>query len=282
MTPKTGVFENVPFSTYRQWNAVNNSLLWTLRTKSPLHAKWEHDNPQPPTPALRLGLIEHVLILEPELFAKRYIVAPEINKRTKAGKEEWNMLLAQADEQGKNVISASEYEQAQAMAKAVREQPVFNLVKGGKSEVSIVWMDEETGLLCKSRMDYVHFEVDLVIDLKTTTDAAREKFSRSIASFGYYQQAAFYSEGYEKATGRTPEWTFLPVEKSEPYAAAAYTLGSNSLEAGKISYRIALKEYARCVESGNWPGYCDAAKLVEMPDWAIKAEGVNQYNLDAA
>ena len=50
-------------------------------------------NPQKETPALVIGSAVHCAVLEPEEFGKRYAVGPRVDRRTKAGKEEWEAFL---------------------------------------------------------------------------------------------------------------------------------------------------------------------------------------------
>ncbi len=55
------------------------------------------------------------------------------------------------------------------------------MLNGGKgmNEVSIVWVDEQTGLKCKARLDRltVYRGYPFVLDLKTSKDASPSPFS---------------------------------------------------------------------------------------------------------
>jgi len=272
-----GIYYDVPFAQYREIDAVNHSLLRTLETKSPLHAKYQRDHPSEETPALRIGRAAHSLVLEPGTFNIYWAVAPDVDRRTKAGKAEYADFEAEVG--NRDVVSFQEMADIHEMAKAITDQRLHRLVRSGKSEVVIVWVDDETKLKCKVRLDYLHEERGLfVIDFKTTTDASEDAFTYSIQKFGYHSQAAFYCMACESIFGQTPGYTWLVSEKEPPYAVAAYQIRSTTLDAGTSFCRRALEHYRRCLESYEWPGYPDAVTAIDMPKWAIDRElQISQY-----
>jgi len=274
-----GIYYDVPFSDYVQIDAVNHSLLWEMENRSPLHARWKQDHPQEDTPAMRIGRAAHALILEPETFEQRWAVAPDVDRKTKAGKESYAQFVDGSGD--RDVIAASEFESIQEMAKAIEGQRLHKLVRTGKAEVVLIWDDPDTGLRCKGRLDYLHQERGLfVIDFKTTECAAEDAFAYSIQRYGYFSQAAFYCMGCEEVLGQTPGYTWLVAEKSAPYAVAAYQIQSATLNAGTEFCRRALQRYARCAANDEWPGYPDAVTPIDMPRWRIEKEmTINQYQM---
>lgn len=277
MKMEHGIYEGMPFSEYREIEAVNNTLLWDIVSKTPLHARYEQLHPKD-TPSLVFGRALHAKVLEPDTFGNKYIVAPEVDRRTKAGKATWAAFVESAG--GREVLTQEDAASIEAIAQAMQKQVIHKLVRSGEAEVVLVWEDEETGLLCKARLDYLHRAFDqIIIDLKSTEDASPEGFSRSMAKYGYHQQASFYSHGWEVLANLTPAFTFLAVEKNPPYAAAAYQIQAASLDAGEISWRKAIRTYAECLEKDQWPGYEDKILPIEIPQWALNAAGVNEFNM---
>ena len=277
MTPNPGIYPGVPFDEYAEWGCVNNSFLWTMKTKSAAHAMYRKQNPKPPTPALRYGHVLHTLALEPKAFKERYSVCPPCDKRTKAGKaiyEKWA-----AGKNGKEEVKSSDYESMLILDKAMRSQRIHRFIEQGDSEVCIVWEDKKTGLLCKARIDYAHRSQCIIIDLKSTIDATKEMFARSIWNYGYYQQAAFYCDGWKTLTGDLPAYVFLTYEKNQPHLIAARELAAKDIIAGRLSYRAELKKYAKYQREDYWPGFSDKVEMISMPDWALNQAGVSQYNL---
>ena len=84
--PAPGVYPGVPFDEYRSWDAASQSMLKPGR-KSMAHLRHAQKFPPDATAAMRLGSFLHSFCLEPETLLSRYVVAPGVDRRTKAGKE---------------------------------------------------------------------------------------------------------------------------------------------------------------------------------------------------
>ena len=269
---KPGIYKKMPFAEYCEIPAINNSILARLISKSPLHAKAMLDGQRIETPALSFGRAVHTAILEPDLFPEQYAFAPKMDRRTKIGKAAW--VTFQSDNEDKEILSDSDYETITQMAYSVCNSHAQDYLTGGEAEVTIVWKDEATDLLCKMRCDYVHWNNNIIVDLKTTQDASPSGFSRSMFTYRYHQQVAFYMAGYKAQTGCSCLFTFIPVEKASPYALAVYEAGDLTIEAGENAYKSALLTYKQCVDSGLWPAYQTEIELLDIPEWALKVEGV--------
>jgi len=267
-----GIYTNIPFDEYRKWDAVHNTLLSNVQGKSPFHAKYYKEHPSPDTPAFFIGRAAHCLALEPDKFDQRYTMFGG----RRAGKV-WAEFVSKAN--GKVVLTESEYESIKQVAESIKQQVVHRFIQQGEAEVCIVWTDKETGLLCKARLDYVHRERAFIIDLKTTRDAALDQFQRAMWTYRYYQQAAFYSDGWKALTGDPTVFVFLPVEKDPPYAVAAYEVHDNTIWAGRLEYRKALETWAECVKTGVYPSYADSVEMINLTDWALKESGVDKYRV---
>jgi hypothetical protein len=272
MKPKPGIYYNIPFSEYQEWEAINNSVLSKLAEKSPAHAKVMMDAEWQDTPAFSFGRAFHTAALEPDLFENRYIVPPDIDKRTKDGKARWAKFQEAAE--GKEILAAESFELIQAMSASVRNSPAAKCITGGKAEVCIVWIDEPTGFLCKARLDYVHEVYGFLVDLKTAKDASPDGFAKAMFNYRYHQQLAFYMAGYKAVTGDDSSFIFVAVEKDAPYATAIYEVNERSVQAGCNACRKALDTFSECVKKDEWPTYQNEVQLIDMPAWALSREGV--------
>ena len=272
---KNGTFHNIPFDEYRSWDAVNNSLLKVVSQKSPFHAKYELDTGGKDTQPLSFGRAVHTYVLEPELFDSFYAVAPECDRRTKAGKETWAAFTEGAD--GKTVLTDVEHATILAMSERLQQTKAIEYLKGGK-EVSLLWTDEKTGLDCKCRIDNLIECHDAIIDLKTSTSASPEYFRYAMKQFGYGQAAAWYWDGYKAVTGREPSfYMFVVMEKNPPYDVGLYVIGDDSLTAGRNIYRKAFDLWADCLKKDEFPGYTPVPQEINLPDWFLKINGSNEY-----
>lgn len=263
---------NMDEQEYRDHPAVSNSELGLLMM-SPMHMKakiWKE------TPAMIFGSAYHMKILEPARFLKTYRVAPEINRRAKAGKEEWAYLMAEVEDQGQILITQEDMDKLQAMKKVLQgHETASGLLTEGKSEVSVFWTDEETGCACKGRIDYVRETLKAVTDLKTAADASLDGFSKAIGNYHYERQAGYYLEGLTQATGKEWDtWVWVVQEKTPPYAVAVYMPELKDVQAGLQEARELLRIYKDCKAKDAWPGYPDRIQTIERPGWAKNRKGV--------
>lgn len=228
--------------------------------------------PEPQTAAQLAGEIAHCAILEPDEFTKRFRVGPDVLRSTKVWKEFAETLPAST-----TGLKPDQAKAAWKQSDAVRRIPeLASALAVGNAEVSAYWIDEETGVLCKCRPDFVHDcgEAGVVlVDVKTCGSASPAEFSRMIAKHRYHVQDAYYSEGFAKASGRhVLGFLFAAVEMDYPYAPCAIQLDDESKAQGAIDYRRCLNTYAECLKSGVWPGYGDAVHLARLPNWAFDSE----------
>jgi len=274
--PKPGIYYGVSFEDYVTIDAVNNSTLKVLTDQSPAHAYHYMKEGRPETPALMFGSAVDCYILEPSLFAKKYVCGPDAHKNTKL----WKNFCTEVAE-GVTVLKPAEYEAVQEVYNVVSKSHAMRLLTGGVSQVVCIWEDEPTGLICKGRFDYLNENIPMITDLKTTQSADPERFAKDIFKFKYYQQAAFYIDGYIAAAQCDYDccFSFFAAEKVPPYICSAFELGDKSIEAGRLTYRKALKLYKTCLENDDWPCYSDKITLIEMPDWALTAAGVGPHNI---
>jgi hypothetical protein len=274
-----GIYENVRFADYQQWDAVNNSVLryFTDPSSCPAHAKQYMEKGRKDTPALKFGRAVDTYILEPTRFAEKYLISPDCDKRSKENKQIWKDFEDSLD--GREYITQEELEKIISIYSKVMESSAMRLIQGGRSQVCAVWMDKPTGLLCKSRWDYYAPKVPMITDMKSTTDASPDGFSYSLYKYGYFQQAGFYCMGHEALTGEEAFFTILALEKEEPYVKSAYELGMKTIEAGKNAARRALDAYAECKKNDRWPEFSDKITMLDMPIFALERFGVNPYQL---
>lgn len=200
------------------------------------------NTPRKKTPALRWGTLVHTIILEPDLVGSDWAIMPEgldCGKGAKAREEEF--LLAN---EGKEVVSHSEYLQLSGIAKAVQEDATAaSLLAGeGVNESSYFWNDAITGIPMRCRPD--RFRDDgLLVDVKTTASVEHYAFRRSVWDYGYDRQSAIYTDGIEAMISRKPKgFAFIAIEgKDAPEIfVQVFVLTEADIEIGRKRYRKAL------------------------------------------
>lgn len=267
MKIEPGFYPNLSNEDYHASNGISKSGL-TLINRSPKHyydAYLKEDRvKKEQTPQMILGSFLHCYILEENEVENRYACIPKIDRRTKQGKEEHYKVMQEISH--KTLISFEDSCKAENMAYSVlSNQTAVDLINNGSVESSIYFKDSDYDVLCKCRPD-VMFE-SYVVDLKTTSDASHEEFSRQIYKYGYHIQSAIMQEGIFKQFGTMiKDFFFVCVETIEPYCTAIYRLDDDSIHKGRQEYKRLLKIYKGCMESNQWEGY----KITEigLPRWA--------------
>lgn len=256
---------------YRAHPAVNYSVLKHAQ-KSAAHMKHARDTVTEPTPQMVLGTVVDCLLFSRNDFTKRFVVSPDIDRRTKEGKAAYQELLNTSV--GKTIISADVWQKADAMvSSALKSKAVLALLADQRFQVPMLWHDADTGVECKALCDSIRDGVT-VTDCKTTHNADWREFSRSCANFSYHVQAAFYTDGYFACTKQRLPYTFIAIESAAPYPVAVYRLDNASIEAGRRQYKYALEVWKRSTASGVWEGYPDQLQTIELPKYALTAVGV--------
>jgi hypothetical protein len=268
-----GVLLGLDNEAYHKGPGLSHSGLKRLR-KSPFHYRElerERDvPPAAPTPQMFNGTLTHCALLEPSQFDVRYVVGPDVDKRSK----EWREFTKQVPTC--EVITSLQRDAAFRQADALRRLPdVAALLSSGEPEVSAYWIDEATHVLCKCRPDWVSSgwgdsgRAVMLLDVKTASDASPEGFSKAVANFGYHTQADWYCTGYALATGlEVLGMLFAVVESEYPHACAAYMVDDDALLRARMDNRKALELYARCAANDEWPGYPTGIQVITLPRWA--------------
>ena len=244
----------MPEPDYHAHPAFSKSQLDLVR-RAPGLLQWQRNAPAEPTISLDIGKAMHCLILEPDEFDKRFATLPELNLRTNAGKAERDIFQQQNAD--KTIISADDMTMLRTMRESVYAHPEARalLEMDGTPELSMFWRDPETGLDCRARPDWWIRSRSIMVDLKTTDDAA--KFHFSARDYRYDVQQAYYSDGAEQ-NGEAPDvFLFIVVGKTRSmgrYPVRVIELHPASVEAGRAEYREDLRTVSECVESGSWSG----------------------------
>ena len=239
---------------YREAEGISRSELYAIK-KSPLHFKYQQDNPKEDTKALKFGRAVHKYILENDDFYNEYVVEPVFDKRTKAGKEAYQLFLAEACD--KETISEDDLSVIKDMYAAVQAHPLAVALLTGEHEKDFFWTDDVTGEKCKCRPDCLT-ELDgkkYIVDYKSTDSCEDGHFERACRKYGYKFQAGMYREGVFQNTFEDYGFAFVAQEKTAPYAVRVYICSDEFISEGYDIFRELLGIYHYCKENEIWYGY---------------------------
>lgn len=257
---------------YRSHPAISRSELFKI-SESPEKFKYYQDHPEEPTPSLIFGQLFHAMALQPETVNDQFAVAPNVDRRTKAGKEEFAAFAEAA--KGKTIVSADMVEQATEMCEALKKNSFVQKLLAGEKEKPFFWVDELTGEECKCRVDCLTEvgENTIIVDFKTTDNAETDAFVRSAVKYGYDFQSGMYCDGVKANIGKKPLFLFIAIEKKPPYAINILQADEILVRRGYDLFREYIGVYHDCKQSGNWYGYLGKFNQINnlgLPQWLAK------------
>lgn len=275
-----GIYYDIPNPAYHaDKTAIGNSGLKLVMDCPALYFGQYLDPERPPTEdkesaAQLFGNMTHCALFEHAAFNHRYRIGPVVsNKNVKA----WQDFKKECGDAGASAIDGTQYKIARQIRKQALALPDLKealLHPHGRGEVSTYWRDPATGVLCKCRPDWVMpVGNDGVVlwDAKTFATGDAREFGRQVPRMRYHLQAAWYADGYAKATGKNVlAFVFIVIGDEWPHAINLVMLDDEAMRAGQLMYRGALDTYAECLKTGVWPGYAPGIKTITLPRWALE------------
>lgn len=260
----------MPTDVYRSHEAISQSELKLIAEHSPKHFRYYRRYPRPDTDPKKLGRAAHVAILEPLEFEKRFIKAPDVDRRTKVGKAAWE----EAEEHARNLklemLLPEHWDASLEMRQAVRENArISELLSAGVAER--MCFGHIHGVHAKAQLDFYRPKSHEIIDLKSTKCASRRQFERDIRTFRYHWQAVWYMDLVEAITGTAPTFTIIAVETAPPYCSNVFTLKQDLGAIARHEMMEAVRLYAECQRTDQWPGYPARVNEVSAHTWEWEA-----------
>lgn len=220
-----------------------------------------------PNEAFAFGTATHAAVLEPDVYASTYVVAPKFGdlrfKENKAAKKAW-----EAENVGKVALTLQDARAIEGIRKSIQAHPLAaRLLDDGVSEITALWTDPETGLRCRTRSDRYVERRGLIVDLKTAQDASPSGFAKATFNYHYDWSHALYRAGFAELGRAADHFVFLVVEKTPPYAVALYQLDEEGVRAGHARVRAHMRTLRECLGADRWPGYSPSIETIVTPRW---------------
>lgn len=277
---------------YHAHPAIGASMLETFRQSrrlyQALYVTGAMEKPAP-TPAMQLGTLVHLKVLEPARFddcvAEPYPeLAPDGKKwlrRKGSSHEAW--WQEEVDKRaGKIAVEPDALDTVDAIAKSVLDNWHARrlLDRDGEPEFSIFWRDNETGLPLKCRVDWM---ADIPLDLKTTRDPSPASFARDCVKLGYHRKAAHYRAGIDNFNGSPTPIVHLAVGTRGPYVTAVYEIDDadrnhHARSLGNQQWRETLSQLAECYRTDDWSEpYEREIVALRLPGWAFHEDAYTLF-----
>jgi hypothetical protein len=208
---------------------LSNSDIGTLLT-NPL----AFGQPSKPSPAFLVGGYFHTAILEPDKL-KKYKVIESTSRNTNTYKEMSG---------GELCLLQSEVDTIELMTDKVLANDVCrDLIRGINIEYEKPGVTELEGLNWKGKADIINHDEKLIIDLKTTADL--NKFRYSASKYNYDSQAYIYSKlfGYE--------FVFIVIDKTT-HQLGIFDCSPEFYERGQDKVKRAAEQYKLFYQSEDF------------------------------
>jgi len=176
-------------------------------------------------PAFLVGGYFHTAILEPDKL-KKYRVIPSTTRNTKVYKEMSG---------GELCLLQHEVDQIELMVdKMLSNNMCKGLIQGEGNEYEKPNIKEIEGQMWKGKADIINHQERLVVDLKTTSDI--QKFRWSASKYNYDSQAYIYKMmfGYD--------FLFIVIDKST-HQVGMFDCSPQFYESGKDKVQRAVEAY---------------------------------------
>ena len=224
------------------------------------------------TKSMADGTAVHAFFLEKDKFHKDFAIKPQdLRLNTKAGKE-W------AQEHNNKIIIDSELgNNLYEMEKSFMDSPAKLIYEiKGKSELSYFWND--IGLVKgKCRPDWISDDGNIIVDIKTTTDASPKGFQKSISTWGYHLQLAWYMRGLQKLGIPCNEFIFIAIEKTPPFSVGVYSADREMILFGNQEINKLVVDIDKALNDKNFPDYTPEIMSLGLPPWMTEKKQQPQH-----
>ena len=222
---------------------------------------------KPPTPALMLGDMVHLICLEglDECMKKYAIKPPELNK--KGAKNQAKYAAWERSIGGARITTQKLFDHAYRMSLALCNHEGFvSLQARSKCEETFTWTGD--GVHQKIRPDMYDPKSGEWGDIKTCVDPLN--FENLSFRLGYHISAAHYEAGLLEESHRTSclgNHTFYVIDSNEPHTVYEKRFSNAAMEAGYEARAKALNRIRKAQDSGDWSEPRSKMTPIEVPSW---------------
>jgi len=259
-------------SVYRDGPGLSHSDIKEIfEPKTPQNFRAKLGKTREPTDAMKIGSATHLGILQHEEFLKRVRVLPDINRRTKAGKEEYENF--HAENADKIILKNDDLERIEGMAEKVLNHPrLSGLINNPHNMIEHCGYLNIDKTLCKFKPDLLNAKLGLIVDIKTTQSGHYHAFRREISDYCYDSQAAFYCHCAKEIFQCDFQFMWLAIEKFPPFDVYLYYPAPRMVSRAMEKVFDALSLIDKCYRENNFPGVAVEAREIDFADWVYRSD----------
>lgn len=261
--------------------SLSVSIAKVLLRESPLKAWFSHPRLNPnyeedEDAKFDLGTAAHAALLENDASKIAVIDPKDYPSKTNTIPDGWtnNAIRAARDAAraaGKTPLLKHHYDDVTAMVSVAQDfiahSEISALWANAESERTVVW--REGVVWMRSRLDRITTDFRVVLDYKSTTDAAPEVFSRQIVRMGYHIQDSFYRRAARSLGATNPRFVFLAQAATPPYECSLHACDPALQEIADAEVERAIGIWTECITKDNWPSHGGRIHWAMPTSWQI-------------
>jgi hypothetical protein len=168
----------------------------------------------------------------------------------------------EADNPGAIILTPEAFNDAHAIAEAVKADPLAMAALDGDRELEAKWRFGTR--TCGGRIDAVPF--DGVTELKVSRTSNPTDFIWHALRMGWLAQDVWYLDGLA-AGGRMLEHArIVAVEPKPPFAVTTFKLTAQAIDQARRTYRAWFERLLVCEDCDEWPAYAQNEVELDVPD----------------
>lgn len=258
--------EGLAAETYHADKTAVNSSAAKHALKSGQDFDYHFHNSLTQTKSMKWGTLAHMAILEGQRFIDSYVVMPTFSGFTKEGKitlspnslDIQNQVKTFMEENnGRTILTQKEFDDLRYMIDSViANNDALKMLTRGKPELTGYFPHPATGVLCRFRLDFLPFDVNGFVDVKTVVNCDIDWFRSNRVedkSYMYYYQNGFYDLGTEvinKKKADFPVWILIGSEA--PWRTIVVPVEETYREVGRLAVDKSLEKIKSCIDKNHW------------------------------
>jgi exodeoxyribonuclease VIII len=230
--------------------------------KSPRHYVHYVLAKREPSKAMDLGSLIHCLIMYPSKFNNQFIIAPNVDRRTKDGKATWEEFMLTSN--GKTVITEDEL----AEATQITDNVMSNWkIKNTVTECTSFEQEFKHDILELPFRGFVDGikEGEYILEIKTMTDASPSNVTREFYNRKYHIQAGLYNLVHKLPV------KYLIVETKAPYNSMLVDVSDDYIIKGQQELMDLAEKFTICMDLDAFnAGYAFMESeefVIGLPSW---------------
>lgn len=212
--------------------------------------------------AMDLGSLMHCLIMYPSKFNSQFIIAPNVDRRTKDGKATWEEFLLTSN--GKTVVTEDELAEATQIADNVMSNWKIKNTVTECTSFEEEFRYDVLGLPFRGFVDGVKAG-EYILEIKTMNDASPSNVTREFYNRKYHIQAGLYNLVHKLPV------KYLIIETKAPYNSMLVDATDDYIKKGQEELIDLSEKFITCMDLDAFNagyGFMEAQEFfVGLPSW---------------